>query len=101
MARGRYLSSLGNTPGHIQHWSARRFAGLVGSELDILSVRTPFPWTMIGARSRRLPLERTTTRPAGRTTTRREERATARPLDRTMAPTDGCTDARPAASSAR
>jgi SAM-dependent methyltransferase len=52
MARGRYLAALGNTPGHVQHWSRRRFADLVGAEFDIVTVRTPFPWTMIGARSR-------------------------------------------------
>lgn len=52
MARGKYLAALGNTPGHIQHWSRRRFAGLVGSQFDIVTVRTPFPWTMIGARTR-------------------------------------------------
>ena len=52
MARGKYLAALGNTPGHVQHWSRRRFAGLVGSQFDIVTVRTPFPWTMIGARTR-------------------------------------------------
>ena len=52
MARGKYLAALGNTPGHIQHWSRRRFAGLVRSQFDIVTVRTPFPWTMIGARTR-------------------------------------------------
>ena len=52
MARGKYLRALGNTPGHVQHWSARSFAALVGSRFDVVSVRRPFPWTMVGARSR-------------------------------------------------
>jgi SAM-dependent methyltransferase len=52
MARGRYLSALGNTPGHIQHWSRRRFADLVSSQFDVVSVRSPFPWTMVAARVR-------------------------------------------------
>jgi 2-polyprenyl-3-methyl-5-hydroxy-6-metoxy-1,4-benzoquinol methylase len=52
MVRGRYLGALGNTPGHVQHWSRRQFTGLVGSQFDIVTVRTPFPWTMIGARAR-------------------------------------------------
>jgi ubiquinone/menaquinone biosynthesis C-methylase UbiE len=52
IARGKYLASLGNTPGHIQHWSRRSFAELVGSQLDVVSVSTPFPWTMIEARPR-------------------------------------------------
>jgi SAM-dependent methyltransferase len=54
MARGRYLAALGNTPGHVQHWSRRRFAGLVRSQFDVVTLRSPFPWTMIGARSRHL-----------------------------------------------
>jgi SAM-dependent methyltransferase len=52
MARGKYLASLGNTPGHIQHWSRRSFAALVGSQLEVVSVSSPFPWTMIEARPR-------------------------------------------------
>jgi 2-polyprenyl-3-methyl-5-hydroxy-6-metoxy-1,4-benzoquinol methylase len=52
LARGKYVTSLGNTPGHIQHWSRRRFVDLVGSQFDVVSVRSPFPWTMIGARAR-------------------------------------------------
>lgn len=50
MARGKYLRALGNTPGHIQHWSRRSFAGLVGAHFDLVAVRAPLPWTMIGAR---------------------------------------------------
>jgi SAM-dependent methyltransferase len=50
MARGKYLADLGNTPGHVQHWSRRSFAALVGSQLEVVSVSTPFPWTMIEAR---------------------------------------------------
>lgn len=52
MARGKYLSALGNTPGHVQHWSRRRFAELVGSRFDVVRVCTPFPWTMVAARTR-------------------------------------------------
>lgn len=52
MARGKYLAALGNTPGHIQHWSSRGFAGLIGGRFDVLTVRRPFPWTMVHARSR-------------------------------------------------
>jgi ubiquinone/menaquinone biosynthesis C-methylase UbiE len=52
MARGKYLGDLGNTPGHIQHWSRRGFVAQVGAHVDVVTVRTPFPWTMIGARAR-------------------------------------------------
>lgn len=52
MARGKYLGDLGNTPGHVQHWSTRSFVALVGSVFDVVDVHTPFPWTMVVARVR-------------------------------------------------
>ena len=53
MARGKYLSAYGNTPGHIQHWSRRAFVGLVARHLDVTAVHSPTPWTMVAARVRR------------------------------------------------
>ena len=50
VARGKYLSDLGNTPGHINHWSSRSFAGLVSHHFAVDGVRRPFPWTMVSAR---------------------------------------------------
>lgn len=47
MARGAYLSSWGNTPGHIQHWSRSAFLELVKEHFEVLEVRTPLPWTMV------------------------------------------------------
>ncbi|WP_429243466.1 class I SAM-dependent methyltransferase [Luteibacter sp. 621] len=52
MVRGKYLADLGNTPGHIQHWSADAFKKLVVRYFDIVEVRNPLPWTMILARAR-------------------------------------------------
>ncbi|HEY0197150.1 MAG TPA: methyltransferase domain-containing protein [Rhodanobacter sp.] len=52
MARGRYLRDLGNTPGHIQHWSRRAFLELLRSRMDIVAVRSPLPWTMALCRTR-------------------------------------------------
>lgn len=52
MARGRYLGSLGNTPGHIQHWSRRRFIELLNTRFQVEQVRTPLPWTMALCRVR-------------------------------------------------
>ncbi len=49
MARGRYLRDLGNTPGHIQHFSRARFTRLVDRHLDVVAVRRPFPWTFVQA----------------------------------------------------
>ena len=47
MVRGSYLSDLGNTPGHINHWGARRFEALVGDHFEVTGTRRPLPWTMV------------------------------------------------------
>jgi len=52
MARGKYIPQLGNTPGHINHWSRRSFATLVGRHFQTTAVRAPFPWTMVSAHTR-------------------------------------------------
>jgi 2-polyprenyl-3-methyl-5-hydroxy-6-metoxy-1,4-benzoquinol methylase len=46
VARGAYWSELGNTPGHLNHWSKRSFVSLLSLHGDIVEVRSPFPWTM-------------------------------------------------------
>jgi SAM-dependent methyltransferase len=46
VARGAYLRELGNTPGHLNHWSKRGFAKLVGRHGEIVELRSPPPWTM-------------------------------------------------------
>jgi ubiquinone/menaquinone biosynthesis C-methylase UbiE len=50
LARGKYISSVGNTPGHIQHWSAGGFERTVARHFKIVSVLQPLPWTMILAK---------------------------------------------------
>ncbi|HEX6112421.1 MAG TPA: methyltransferase domain-containing protein [Geminicoccaceae bacterium] len=52
MARARYWAALGNTPGHLQHWSARGFLALLESHVEVCEVRTPLPWTMALCRRR-------------------------------------------------
>jgi 2-polyprenyl-3-methyl-5-hydroxy-6-metoxy-1,4-benzoquinol methylase len=47
MARGAYLGQLGNTPGHLNHWSRRSFARLLAQHGDVVELRSPFPWTML------------------------------------------------------
>jgi 2-polyprenyl-3-methyl-5-hydroxy-6-metoxy-1,4-benzoquinol methylase len=47
MARGAYLSALGNTPGHLNHWSRRSFVKLLRGHGEVVEVRSPFPWTML------------------------------------------------------
>ena len=49
MARGRYLTHLGNTPGHVNHWSATAFERFVGTRLQVTDVAKPLPWTMLRA----------------------------------------------------
>ena len=47
VARGAYLGQLGNTPGHVNHWSKRSFAALLARHGEVEQVRSPFPWTML------------------------------------------------------
>jgi SAM-dependent methyltransferase len=47
MARGAYLRDLGNTPGHVNHWSKASFKRLLSRYGSIQEVRSPFPWTML------------------------------------------------------
>ena len=47
MARGAYLTQLGNTPGHVNHWSKRSFVRLLSEHGTVVEARSPFPWTML------------------------------------------------------
>lgn len=47
MARGAYLRDLGNTPGHLNHWSRGGFVSLLARHGEVVEVRSPFPWTMV------------------------------------------------------
>ena len=47
MARGAYLKQLGNTPGHVNHWSKRSFTRLLSQHGTVVEARSPFPWTML------------------------------------------------------
>jgi 2-polyprenyl-3-methyl-5-hydroxy-6-metoxy-1,4-benzoquinol methylase len=44
---GRDVRRLGNTPGHVNHWSAREFERLAGEVGHVVEVRKPFPWTVL------------------------------------------------------
>ena len=46
LARGKYVADLGNTPGHVNHWSRRGFLDLLARRFDVVEVKTPLPWTM-------------------------------------------------------
>lgn len=47
LARGRYFSSRGNTPGHIQRWSKNDFVSMALKYFNIREVQSPIPWTML------------------------------------------------------
>jgi 2-polyprenyl-3-methyl-5-hydroxy-6-metoxy-1,4-benzoquinol methylase len=47
MARGAYISDLGNTPGHLNHWSRRSFVRMLSRHGNVSEIRSPFPWTML------------------------------------------------------
>jgi 2-polyprenyl-3-methyl-5-hydroxy-6-metoxy-1,4-benzoquinol methylase len=46
VARGAYLRDLGNTPGHVNHWSKRAFVSLLSRYGTVEEARSPLPWTM-------------------------------------------------------
>jgi 2-polyprenyl-3-methyl-5-hydroxy-6-metoxy-1,4-benzoquinol methylase len=47
LARGAYVKDLGNTPGHVNHWSKRSFVSMLSRHGSVDDVRSPFPWTMV------------------------------------------------------
>jgi SAM-dependent methyltransferase len=51
VARGAYLRDLGNTPGHLNHWSRAGFVRMLGAHGDVVQTRSPFPWTMLLVRT--------------------------------------------------
>ena len=50
MARGKYLKSLGNTPGHLNHWSTFTLRNYMEKHFGpVHLVKTPLPWTIVAA----------------------------------------------------
>lgn len=52
MARGSYWKDLGNTPGHINHWSKRGISKFISKEFKVLKVCSSTPWTIVLARKK-------------------------------------------------
>jgi 2-polyprenyl-3-methyl-5-hydroxy-6-metoxy-1,4-benzoquinol methylase len=51
MARLKYLRHLGNTPGHLNHWSTFMIKRYVRKHFGpVVTVRTPLPWTILLAK---------------------------------------------------
>ena len=53
LCRGKYLGSLGNTPGHLQHWSTAAFVRMIERHVEVIDIARPIPWTVVLCRSRR------------------------------------------------
>jgi SAM-dependent methyltransferase len=51
LARGAYLRDLGNTPGHLNHWTRAGFVSMLGAHGQVVQTRSPFPWTMLLVRT--------------------------------------------------
>ena len=49
LARGKYVRHFGNTPGHLQHWTAGSFVRLVGQHFRVTRVARVLPWTVVTA----------------------------------------------------
>lgn len=47
LARFSYVAELGNTPGHLNHWSRRDFVRFLTRRFEVTEVRSPTPWTMV------------------------------------------------------
>lgn len=54
LLRGSYWTDLGNTPGHVQHWSRRSFKTFISPFFEVIAVANPLPWTFILAKKRNL-----------------------------------------------
>lgn len=50
--RGAHVKCFGNSPGHIQHWSQKSFIQFVEQQFEIVSVKSPLPWTVLLLKSR-------------------------------------------------
>lgn len=50
MARGKYLRSFGNTPGHLNHWSTVGIRNFTRQHFGpVRFSKTPLPWTLVAA----------------------------------------------------
>jgi SAM-dependent methyltransferase len=47
MCRGAYLNDLGNSPGHVNHFSQRGFLRFIERHFVVYSLRAPVPWTVV------------------------------------------------------
>jgi len=48
--RGSNIKEFGKHPEHIQHWSDKEFKKFVSQALEIVTIETPLPWTLVVAK---------------------------------------------------
>jgi len=53
MMRLKYVGELGNTPGHVRHWSKGGIVKLLSGRFDLVSVSSPLPWTVCLCRKKK------------------------------------------------
>ena len=47
LCRLKYVRDLGNTPGHLNHWSTNSFTQFVSQFGTVKQTKTPLPWTQV------------------------------------------------------
>jgi len=48
MCRLKYIKDLGNTPGHLNHWSKSSLIKLIEAKYGkVIAIETPIPWTIV------------------------------------------------------
>jgi 2-polyprenyl-3-methyl-5-hydroxy-6-metoxy-1,4-benzoquinol methylase len=52
LARLSYVRELGNTPGHLNHWSKQDFVRFLTRRFEVVEVVSPMPWTLTLCRVR-------------------------------------------------
>jgi len=45
--RVKYISNLGNTPGHINHWSRKKFLKLLSKYFKVINYKNSTPWIIV------------------------------------------------------
>jgi len=54
LARGKYVRHLGNTPGHLNHWSTLTLRSFIQTHFGpVEATKTPLPWTLVAAQKPR------------------------------------------------
>ena len=52
LARGKHVRRLGNSWGHVNHWSRGGFLRMLAGHVDVVDWRSPLPWSQVLCRPR-------------------------------------------------